>query len=329
MVVVRAIVASLVASGVEMGPILAELGAEREDLLDPDARVPTPIAFALFDRAGELSGDPDFGLHAGANNPPGAIEVLDHATRVSRTTGEALERMARYYALLVERIETKLETVGDLARVTHRAEPPLVSPRHAVEMLFAIIVGRIRLFTARDLPLRLVRFQHPRPADTRELERFFRAPIDFEQPIDELVFDRALLETPFVTADPMLAPVLDRFVETLIAKLPTADPFLQTVRQAVADTLRGDAPSLDRTARRVGTSPRTLQRRLAEMKTTYAAVVDDVRRELATRYLAEARIGVGEIAYLLGFSHGSTFHRAFRRWTQQSPKQYREGLARK
>lgn len=327
--VVRALATALAAAGARVDGVLAELGIDVATLSDPDARVPTERAFALFERAEELSGDPDFGLHTGARMPLGAVEVLDHATRTSRTIADAIQRMTRYYALLVERIEVRLDAIGDLARVTHCTEPPLVSPRHAVEMLFAVIVARGRELTGCEWPLRFVRFVHARPADTRELERFFRAPIEFGQPVDELLFERSFLDAPLSTADPALSKVLDRYADVLLARLPAADPFLTDVRGAVAETLRGGEPSLVATAHRLGTSGRTLQRRLAEADTTYAAVVDDVRRELATRYLAQPRTGIGEIAYLLGFSRASAFRRAFKRWTGKTPKEMREALGKR
>lgn len=326
--IVRALAAGLAAADVPVHRHLTEAGIRPELLADPDARVATDAAFALFARAGELTHDPDFGLHAGAHLPLGAMEVLDYATSKSRTIGEGLERMARYYALLVEHIETKVESVGDLARVIHRAEPPLVSPRHAVEMLFGAIVARGRLLTNRDWPLRLVRFVHAEPCDTAELRSFFRAPIDFGQPIDELVFDRAFLEQPLISADPGLTEVLERYAQSLVAKLSSGDPFLSDVRGAVVETLHGGAPSLEQTARRLAVSPRTLQRRLTEIGVSHSEIVDAVRRELALRYLAEPQIALAEIAYLIGFSEGSAFHRAFRRWTGKTPKQCRDALKR-
>jgi hypothetical protein len=248
-VVLRVLGSGLSAAGVKVEDHFAKLGICLETLADPDERVSTMAAFALFERIGELTGDPHFGLHAGAGISPGAMEVLDYATRASRTIGEGLERMARYYVLLVENIETKLETAGDLARITHRGVPPLRSPRHAVEFLFAAIVARGRALTGRNWPLRRVRFIHGPPESTAELQHFFAAPLDFGQPFDEIVFDLAFLDQPLATADPSLAAVLDRYVETLLAKLPSADPWLVRVRRAVAETLPGGEPNLESSAR--------------------------------------------------------------------------------
>jgi len=327
-VVVRAVAAALASRIGNVLPVLERFGIDPLLLGDPDARIPTSAAFALYEHLGEISGDPDFGLHVGAELPRGALEVFEHATTISRTLAEALEKFARYYPLLIEHVDVKLETIGDLARFTHRPIHPLVSPRHSVEMLFGGLMARSQDALGRPWPLRLVRFHHERPASTAEHERIFRAPIEFRQPVSEIVFDRALLGEPLLTGDATLSPVLDRFVEKLLAELPAATPFLASVRHAVEATLRGGDPNVETTARRLAMSVRSLQRRLAEEQTTYNKVVDQVRRELATEYLSQQRLGVAEIAYLLGFAQPGAFHRAFRRWTGQSPKDYRAALRR-
>ncbi len=74
------------------------------------------------------------------------------------------------------------------------------------------------------------------------------------------------------------------------------------------------------------TNARTLYRKLAEENTTYRAVVDEVRHELALRYLGDATLAVREIGHLLGFATSPSFHRAFRRWTGTTPSEYRAGL---
>jgi AraC-like DNA-binding protein len=73
-------------------------------------------------------------------------------------------------------------------------------------------------------------------------------------------------------------------------------------------------------------SPRALQRRLAIEETTYAALVDDTRRELALAYLREGRYSMTDIGYLLGFSGAASFTRAFRRWTGKTPSEYQRGV---
>jgi AraC-like DNA-binding protein len=87
--------------------------------------------------------------------------------------------------------------------------------------------------------------------------------------------------------------------------------------------LNAGHPSLERVAEHLGLSARTLQRKLQDLGTTHNELVDQIRHELATRYLAEKEMAICEVAYLLGFSEPSSFHRAFKRWTGTTPKDYR------
>jgi len=73
-------------------------------------------------------------------------------------------------------------------------------------------------------------------------------------------------------------------------------------------------------------SERSLQRRLAEESVRFEALTDDVRREMAARYLADRKVAIAEIAYLLGYSEPSAFHRAFKRWTGSTPAEARQRL---
>jgi AraC-like DNA-binding protein len=323
--VLRSLLAALAAAGVDADAILTELGISYATLREPESRISTEVVYGLFARAPDMAADADFGLHAGAKAPLGTFEVLDHATRTSRTIGEALQRTVRFYALLIERVELRLDIVGATARITHRAPPPIVSPRAAVEMLFAIIVARGEALTGAEWPLRRVRFVHPRPEHVSECERFFHAPIEFGQPMDELLFDVDWLDRPLLTADEGVALTLERFASTLLAKVSREGGFLADVKGSIAGTLNGASPTLDASARHLGMSARTLQRRLMDAGTSYQALLEDVRRELAVRYLADATLTVREVGYLLGFSEPSAFNRAFRRWEGQTPNEYRSG----
>jgi AraC-like DNA-binding protein len=90
--------------------------------------------------------------------------------------------------------------------------------------------------------------------------------------------------------------------------------------------LATDLPTLPTTATAVRIPERTLQRRLAEEGVSHSALVDDVRRSLAVKYLGSANVSVTEIAYMLHFADPTVFSRAFKRWTGESPAAYRKRL---
>jgi AraC-like DNA-binding protein len=81
-------------------------------------------------------------------------------------------------------------------------------------------------------------------------------------------------------------------------------------------------------ARRLGESPRTLQRRLAAEGQRYSRVLDELRHELALSHLLRDELGIAEIAFALGFDEVASFHRAFRRWQKTTPAAYRADSAR-
>ncbi len=152
----------------------------------------------------------------------------------------------------------------------------------------------------------------------------FGGPVLFSQPVNQITFTLDDVRVPFTTADAALleyrTPVADRAVETLTA----ADPLLVSVEGAVrADLSSGDL-SLVRVARRLGVGERTLQRRLRERAISFQAIVDRVRRAAAGRLLDNPHLGVDEVALLLGYADSSSFRRAHKRWTSQSPRRSRD-----
>ena len=327
MLVFRAFCGAIGAAGGNVAALLSELGIPLESLSDPDGRVPVETAFRVFAEAPKLTGDDDFGIHAAERMVPGALEVLDYMLTSSRTAREALLRTARYYAVVDSGTGLVVEESGDILRIVSRNRTGLVAPRTVMELLFGTIVTRGRQLTGGEIPLRTVDFVHKQPASTREHERFFRAPVRFSQPFDQLLIDRAWADAALLTADVTLASVMDRFLRTMADKLPAADGFLDGVRHAIASALRDGEPTVEATSAALAMSPRTLQRKLQAAGTSHHDIVDAVRRDLAVRYLTSERVAIGEAAYLLGFSDPTTFHRAFKRWTGMTPNEYRKAAA--
>lgn len=119
----------------------------------------------------------------------------------------------------------------------------------------------------------------------------------------------------------------DREAARRVAEQPPLAPtLLDALRRVIEAALPEGVPELPALAERLGCSARTLQRRLAAHGSSLRAVIDELRHELALRHLA-ADLSIAEVSFLLGFSQPSAFHRAFRRWTEQTPAQWRESLA--
>ena len=311
--------------------VLRAVGLDPALQADPERRIPYAKYVAMGAYAAERTGDDCFGLHVAEGAAPQMFDLLGYAGMASLTVGDALDRMVRYYEIWSDGGAYGLRTEGARVHLTYAVRDPLVREcRHECEMSFATPVTLCRRMTGVRLVPEEIGFHHPPPADGAEYERIFRAPVLFNRPINEMVFDRSYLELPLTGGDPGLAAVLDRHADILLAELPKPGRLADRVRTLLGDGLQGvgsptEAVSLEKVARRLGMTGRTLQRRLKEEGASYKGILDDLRRRAAMRDLGNSRMAVGEIAYRLGFSDASAFNRAFKRWTGRMPKEYRRG----
>lgn len=322
----RALLNRAAAARVDTASILEAIGVTRATLVDVNGWVPVDAMARAWVLASEQAADADFGLHAAETLPMGVYGVLEFATMSSPDIGETLQRVARYYRLMGAMSELGLEVGAAGGRVTLR---PVVSIRpdalrHYHEYTFAFLVTRGRMVGGERVAPSEVRFMHSEPSTgTGEHARVFRAPVLFDQPMNELHVPRAVMEIPLRAADPTSSAILARTGETMLAA--EGDDALDRVRTAASAALDAGDARLELVARRLGVGARTLQRRLGGSGTTYARILDEVRRDKAQRWVAQGTMSLGEIAFGLGFSEPSAFHRAFKRWTGRTPRDYRGG----
>lgn len=219
----------------------------------------------------------------------------------------------------------QLDIKGDRACLTHSmpAEVGLV-PRHAAEFILAAMLIAARKATAADFAPLEVRFRHAQPENLTEHRRIFRAPLRFAQPANQLVISRALLDRPLIKSDPGLSAMLDRCLRAALERIPPVTTLSGRVRHLLAIDLTGNV-GVESVAQKLHMSRRTLHRQLADEGTSFRQLLDDLRRELATRYLSEPRMATATVAFLVGFSEPSAFHRAFKRWYGTTPAEYRQG----
>jgi AraC-like DNA-binding protein len=310
--------------GVRPEELYRAVGLDPALLADADNRIPYAQLVSLYEAAARLTNDDAFGLHLSEHTSEKVFDLLGYVLMSSPTLGEALHRIVRYHPIWNDGAEYVLDIEDEVARLCYRylglnGE----ACRHDCEMTLAITVRFGRLATGVDWTPREVSFQHHQPADISEHVRIFRSPLHFSSAVNEVVFDRSLLNLPMVEADPALCAVLDRHAAELLAKSPSRGGFVDEVRALLFEAMQGGDATLEAVSRQLGTSPRTLQRKLREEGASHQDLLDEIRRDLSKRYLREPQMAICEVAYLLGFSEPSAFHRAFRRWTGITPKAYR------
>ncbi|HEU5131049.1 MAG TPA: AraC family transcriptional regulator ligand-binding domain-containing protein, partial [Pyrinomonadaceae bacterium] len=242
----------------------------------------------------------------------------------SPTLGAAFARVARYHSIWTDGALFTLETENDTSAIIYSyIDTSIHDHRQDGEITLAIVTTLCRNIASPEFAPTSVEFEHEAPSDISEHERLFRCPIEFRASSNKLSFPSSFLSLPIAKADARLCALLDRHAEELLAKFPPRDSLVDQVRSIITSELRGGDPSLERVADQLGLTPRTLQRKLQELGTSHNELLDHMRRQLAMRYLREREMAICEVAYLLGFSESSSFHRAFKRWTGLTPKEFR------
>lgn len=296
-------------------------------LLDePDNRIPFAQLVGLYQHGARLTGDDAFGLHVGERDSPKLYGILGYITINSSTVGEALNRLLRFQQIRTSAYKFSLDIDNATTHLTYLYQGNEVSPqerRHESEETLCSIIQFGRLMTGFDwVPLE-VRFEHARPADVSEHKRIFRAPLRFLKVVTELVFDTSFLARPVVEADLTLGALLEQQAdELLVSTTNHENDFVNKVRQLIRESLNNGGVQLETIGRKLGTSSRTLQRRLDEEGTSFQKLLEETQSELSRFYLQQPDVAICEISHRLGFSKPSAFHRAFRRWTGETPLQF-------
>ena len=325
---VRIVLEGLRHSGYEPALALRRVGIDPATVADPDSRLPGPTVKALWDQAIELTGDPDFGLHAAEQSSTWSQGVFDCVLSVSPTVGAAFERAVQYFRLLNEDAFLSLDIGADEGVLRHQFRIPVRVPRAVEECTLAKLVLHCMRGTGGVFRARRIDFRHDRPADTSEHARIFATEVRFSQPETCLNVDCAMLEVPMRQADPSLLAVLNHYAERLLENLARETTLRGRVQGAIAQHWSMGQPTAEAVARSLAMSTSTLHRRLKEQGLGYKQVLNEFRCELAKQHLMDNRCSMAEIAFLLGFSEASAFHRAFRRWTGMTPAAFRSGLSR-
>lgn len=314
---------AVAAAGGSPERVAAEAGLGLSDLSEPDRFVPLAKLAVLFNAAARESGDDGLGLRVGAAYDLGALGALSYAVFHAATLGTALHNLERYIHSHLQGARVALSVEGDEGSLVLHF-PEMGEGRQGVESAMVVVLRILRRLAGAEWRPRRVLFSHPRPASSALHERVFGAPVEFGASMDgAIVFAAADLDRPVAGADRRLLPIVEQHLDQVLGASKDEDGWLHGVREIIARTVCDGHPVLGVVARRLGQSERTLQRRLGERGLVWKGLVEDVRRELAIRYLQNGKIPLGEVAFLLGYSEQSAFHRAFRRWTGATPLAFR------
>ena len=315
-------------SGIDTQALLrkANLALQHIDNTSLRLRVSDQIKFLYL--VAKALRDDLFGFHLAQSPDLREFDFLYYVAASSETLGQALQKLARYTTIANEGVSlTYLD--GKNAGVTfHYVGVSRHLDRHQIEFFMTWVIRLCRQLTGVRLVPARVRFAHRRGAQCPELFKFFGCDVKFAAAVDEVAFAPAIKNMPVVSADNYLNKFLTAYCEEALARRPTRrHSFRSRVEDAVVPLLpHGDA-KLPTIARRLGLSERTLARRLATEGLNFSDVLENLKVDLARRYLADNDLSISQVAWLLGFQEASSLTHAFKRWTGMTPRQARLRMA--
>lgn len=305
--------------GCERDVLVDIFGENATNISDPDYRVSVSLVNRLFELSAEMLNDKTLGLRSGCHLPPTAFGVLGHLIIASNTVRQMLDALNRYCFLMSDIVEVKLITSGEQAKMVYTPNTE-TNYHHLDSCLSCFVKNSQAIVPGFEVD---VFFAHPPYADVEEYRSILGIQnIEFNQAEYAVAFPSAALEhvVGFNKEDDYL--VHSSQARAALKKLNIPNEWTKQVKQILATQFYQGEPEVSQVADLLGISVRKLQRELQEEDSSFRLILDETRKELALNYMANGTHPIHDIAFLIGYQETSSFYKAFKRWTGQTPKDY-------
>lgn len=297
-----------------------------EQIMQQNTRISPMQYHTVVENALALSQDPLLGIKHGQGLNIASHGFLGFAAMAADDLNQALSlaiRYARTRTLLAD-IRFHKEDDSAVVQINRLASMPSSFP-FVVENIISSFIGVARyLMNQQDEMSAIVKLNYSPQVPASEYERLLGVPVLFDQPHNQVCFPEYLLEVPVSTANATSRGLAESECEKLLTDLDQGQDLVIQIRNQL-EKMKA-FPTLPNMAIAMNSSPRTINRQLAQLNTTYQHILDEVRREKAIDLLTYSNINVEQIASQLGYNDPSNFGRAFRRWLGKSPRAFRKDL---
>lgn len=314
--------------------LLDAAGLDESDLSDQDNRVPVASYQTLICAAIEVTRDTALLLRHTLESRLETMSVVGQIVHHSASLPHAIEQVNRYLRLMADTNDLagrdRFELLQDGSDVWIVDHLPVQAAEYVgVEASFARFISEFRRsFPDTTFALGMEVTYAP-PPHVDEYPSLFRIPVRFNAGRNALRIDPVWVSdrTEFEPGNTYVFGVFTRHAHALLEQLGQQHTLRAQIEARILPDLHEGTLSMDKVARDLGMSRQTLYRRLRDEGITFAELHDDLRQRMAQDYLTTRKVSVNETACLLGFSEASSFVRAFKRWTGQSPTAFRDAAA--
>jgi AraC-like DNA-binding protein len=248
------------------------------------------------------------------------LQELGLLLTASENVEEWIRQLQRYSQFLTTLGKMECSWNGDVFEVSllFNTSVPQVIERLDNGVMIARTLAEQYLTS--PLQFNAVAVTRPKPANPEIWETAFNCPVQWSADVTKVFINRAEAERGLITRNPAIKEAFQLLLDNKLSQRNGADPMIR-IRAAVTQQISKGDLALTNIASALNCSSRSLQRRLKSQGTTFNELVATVRREFAQDQLRQGS-NIAEIAYYLGYSETSAFHRAFKQWTGQTPQAY-------
>lgn len=274
------------------------------------------------------TGREDIGLLCGLRFPTQAMGVLGYAMANAPDLWTALDLTCKYAKLMGDSMGWRYTRGSNHTKVWIEQWSEWHDPlRYTVDCMMASVSAWASANAPVAIRAKEVGFHYELPPNPAVYDQIFApAPVTFGTDVSYLIFENDQLDQPIIGANSEMFSTFQGGVERAVGRLDSWGTWHERVRKEVAGSLKGASPTLKTVAANLAVSARTLQLRLNDEGTSFSDVLNQTKSEVAQEFLKSGDVRNEEIAYLLGYSEESAFVRSFKRWTGQTPSQFRTAV---
>ncbi|MBT1697596.1 AraC family transcriptional regulator ligand-binding domain-containing protein [Fulvivirgaceae bacterium PWU4] len=306
--------------GANFHELCRRINISPEQLNNAEAMIPSEIGGEFWAHAVEMTGDEFLGLHMGSESNNTEFGMLGFLAKSCRTLGDAITTVCRYNDTISGEFIYSLVVTGNRAVLTIEAVPFYaaqfpVAAQQAVEYAMAGFTRAFHSLSGKSANPEHVELRYPK-RDIKEYERILRSSVTFQAQRNGIILDKSVLEIPVISYDASLFALFNSLLEQKQQALRSQATLSEKVKRMLLVNFKGQVPHVDILASEMCMTARTLQRKLLEEKTSYRAICNEVRKEVATGLLGQAASRKEDIAALLGYADVRTFQRALSSWSR-------------
>lgn len=296
-------------AGLDPAGMLRRAGIDPAELADPEQPLDAGQVANLLEASARDSGCPVFGLLMAESRSVASIGAVGLLLKHQRTARDVVDAVIQYQNLFTEVLAISAEEVED-ATVIHTELSAGIGGPQSIEYMMGLVCRIVSELTGGRWHPETAHFLHDPPGNLAVHRRIFQCALVFRSGFNGFVCPTDSLDAPNPAADSIMARHARRYLDMLVPD-PADGSITEQTRRCIYLLLPAGRATLEQVAEHMGLSARTLQRSLAKEGRTFATLLNDVRRELALRYLASSAHNVTAIAQMTGYSSPSSFTRWF------------------